>query len=40
MMVQELVLLGSLLEYLNDQPHGVTLDDDLRLWAGQVAAGE
>ena len=31
--------LGSLLDYLKDQPHGVSLEHDLKLWAGQVASG-
>ncbi|XP_037075460.1 tyrosine-protein kinase HTK16-like [Pollicipes pollicipes] len=31
--------LGALLDFLQDQPHDVSLDTDLKLWAGQVAAG-
>ncbi|XP_043231164.1 tyrosine-protein kinase HTK16-like, partial [Amphibalanus amphitrite] len=39
MLVQELVALGSLLDYLKQQPHDVSMDDDFKLWAGQVAEG-
>ena len=37
--VQELVPLGSLLDYLIDQSYEASLENDLKLWAGQVAAG-
>lgn len=38
-MVQELVPLGSLLEYLIRQPDKASPGYELRLWACQVAAG-
>lgn len=38
-MVQELVHLGSLLEYLIRHPDKVSPSFELRLWACQVAAG-
>ncbi len=37
--VQELVDLGSLLDYLLDYPERVSVKRDLYLWSAQVAAG-
>ena len=37
--VQELMPLGSLLDYLLDYPERVSVETDLYLWAAQVACG-
>ncbi len=37
--VQELVNMGSLLDFLLDYPERVTVETDLYLWAQQVACG-
>jgi len=39
MMVQELVALGSLLDYLLDHPSSVSPQFEFALWAGQIANG-
>ncbi|XP_014670840.1 PREDICTED: tyrosine-protein kinase HTK16-like [Priapulus caudatus] len=39
MIVQELLPVGSLLDFLLDHPSEVDPDTDLRLWAAQVASG-
>ncbi|EFX72604.1 hypothetical protein DAPPUDRAFT_110578 [Daphnia pulex] len=39
MMVQELVALGSLLDYLLDHPHTISPQFEFPLWAGQIADG-
>ena len=40
MMVQELVALGSLLDYLLDHPHTISPRFEFPLWAGQIANGK
>ena len=37
--VQELVAMGSLLDYLLDYPERISVEMDLYLWAAQVACG-
>ena len=39
MMVQELVPLGSLLDYLLDHPDTISPEFEFVLWAGQIATG-
>ncbi|XP_023237515.1 tyrosine-protein kinase shark-like [Centruroides sculpturatus] len=39
MMVQELIPMGSVLDYLLDYPNEVEVDYDLKLWAAQIAHG-
>ena len=39
MLVQELVSLGALLDFLLDYPERINIDKDLTLWAGQIAQG-
>ncbi|UYV75580.1 hypothetical protein LAZ67_13000664 [Cordylochernes scorpioides] len=38
-MVQELLPMGSLLDFLLDQPQEVALEPDLLLWVAQIAVG-
>lgn len=39
MMVQELIPMGSVLDYLIDYPNEIEIDFDLKLWAAQIACG-
>ena len=38
--VQELVALGSLLDYLLDHPSSISPQFEFALWAGQIANGD
>ena len=40
LMVQELVPLGSMLDFLVQTPHLASPQHELRLWAAQIACGE
>jgi len=39
MLVQELLSMGSLLDFLLDYPEQIDIEHDLHLWAGQIAYG-
>lgn len=39
MIVQELLQMGSMLDFLLDHPNKVNPDEDLKLWAAQIACG-
>ncbi|XP_013395957.1 tyrosine-protein kinase HTK16 isoform X2 [Lingula anatina] len=39
MLVQELVPMGSMLDFLLDYPHKIRIKEDLELWAAQIACG-
>lgn len=39
MMVQELVSLGSMLNFILDQPEQCSANFELKIWASQIACG-